>query len=208
MIIVGIAGGSGSGKTTFAEALQRNLNSNSVIISQDSYYVDQPGVPLEKRVLMNYDHPAAFENKLLLSHLEALREGESVKVPTYDFSNYCRSEKTILVHPRPVVIVEGILILENEELRNALDIKVYVDTDPDIRVLRRLMRDVNERNRTVEAVYEQYLATVKPMHEAYVEPSKKYADILVPEGGLNMVALSLVTSRLKGYVTEMSRIGK
>lgn len=203
MLIVGIAGGSGSGKTTFARTLRDNLKEHAVIISQDSYYADRLDLPFEERVRMNYDHPDAIETDLLLLHLRMLREGKTIQVPVYDFSAYCRTSEKEEVAPKPVIIVEGILILAHPILRSLLDIKVYVDTDPDIRVLRRLRRDVLKRNRTLDSVREQYLATVKPMHEEFVEPSKRYADILVLEGGKNEVALSLVTSRLADYVNGL-----
>ncbi len=204
MIIVGIAGGSGSGKTTFAEALQRQLDRDSVIIPQDSYYYDRPDLGFEERREVNYDHPSSFENSLLVEHLTALRAGQSVQVPVYDFERYARSGEERRVDPKAVVLVEGILILDDPQLRQCLDIKVYVDTDADVRVLRRVRRDIEERGRTVQSVYDQYLATVKPMHEAFVEPSKKYADIVVPEGGYNTVALGIMVSRLKRHIAYLA----
>lgn len=202
MIIVGIAGGTGSGKTTFAQALQKAIRSDSVIISQDSYYYANTHLDYSERVKINYDHPDAFEDELLVFHLKQLRKGESIEAPVYDFSAYTRSSETVLVHPHPIIIVEGILVLADPDLRNEFDIKVYVDTDPDVRILRRLIRDVKERGRTMESVHGQYLKTVKPMHEAFVEPSKKYADLIVPEGGFNKVALEVVTAMLKQHLRE------
>lgn len=202
MIIVGIAGGTGSGKTTFAQSLQRVMSSDAVIISQDSYYVDNHELSFSERLKINYDHPDALEDDLLVEHLERLRRGEAIAVPVYDFEAYTRSNKTICVQPQPIVIVEGILVLTNPRLREQFDLKVYVDTDPDVRILRRLVRDVRERGRSLESVHEQYLATVKPMHEAFVEPSKKYADLIVPEGGFNNVALETVAAVLRQYLQD------
>lgn len=200
MIIVGIAGGTGSGKTTFAHSLQHEMASDAVIISQDSYYVDNSELSFDQRLKINYDHPDAFEDDLLIQHLKELRQEQSIKVPVYDFEAYTRSNKTIDVKPQPIIIVEGILVLSNPRLREQFDLKVFVDTDPDVRILRRLVRDVRERGRSLESVHEQYLATVKPMHEAFVEPSKKYADLIVPEGGFNTVALETVAALLKQYL--------
>ena len=204
MIAVGIAGGSGSGKTTFAEALQKELQRDCIIISQDAYYRDRPDLNMEERKKINYDHPQAFENQLLVKHLQQLRSGSSVNVPTYDFSCYARRALVRPTAPSPVVIVEGILILADSDLRQQLDIKIFVDTDADVRVLRRVRRDMEERGRTIQSVYDQYLATVKPMHEAFVEPSKKHADIIVPEGGKNQVALAIMVSRLKRHISDLA----
>jgi len=200
VIIVGIAGGTGSGKTTFAQALQAAMGEDCVIISQDSYYVANTDLTFEERLKINYDHPDAFEDELLIEHLQMLRRGESIEVPVYNFEIYARTDRTITVHPRRIIIVEGILVLVNPELRKLFDVKVFVDTDADVRVLRRLVRDVQERGRSLESVHAQYLSTVKPMHEAFVEPSKKYADIIVPEGGFNQVALETVAALLRQYL--------
>jgi len=202
MIIVGIAGGTGSGKTTFAQALQRAIRHDSVIISQDSYYYANSHLSFAERVKINYDHPDAFENELLVEHLQKLRSGETVQVPIYDFKEYTRTGQYIEVAPHPIILVEGILLLHDPRLRAELDIKVFIDTDPDVRILRRLLRDVNERRRSMESVVQQYLNTVKPMHEAFVEPSKKYADLIVPEGGFNTVALDVVTAMLREYLRK------
>lgn len=205
MLIIGIAGGTGSGKSTVAEALQRELGPENVaLISQDSYYADLAGLPFEERAKRNYDHPDAFENELLIEHLNRLRNGETVEVPVYDFSQHARTSRKIPVAPRPVIVVEGILILAEAALRNEFDIKVYVDTDADTRVIRRIIRDIEERGRTLESVCRQYLNTVKPMHEAFVEPSKRYADIIIPVGGYNTVALSLLVSRIESYLQSIS----
>jgi len=206
MLIIGIAGGTGSGKSTVAKALERELGADNVaLISQDSYYVDNSHLPMEVRSRQNYDHPDAFEDKLLLEHLHQLRQGRSVNVPVYDFSQHLRTKETQLLIPKPVIIVEGILILANPELRELFDIKIFVDTDADTRVSRRIIRDIKERGRTLESVCNQYLTTVKPMHEAFVEPSKRYADIIVPEGGHNQVALSLLISRIERHLENTRR---
>jgi len=203
MLIIGIAGGTGSGKTTVAQAIVNGLGAPNVsLISQDSYYLDRSDLPFSERASLNYDHPDAFENSLLVFHLKTLKTGKAVDVPVYDFSQHLRRASMVQVRPRPVIVVEGILVLADERLRSMFDIKVFVDTDPDVRVLRRITRDIEERGRTLESVRRQYLETVKPMHDAFVEPSKRYADIIVPEGGLNETAISLVTSRLAQYVAE------
>ncbi|HEX7712919.1 MAG TPA: uridine kinase [Bacillota bacterium] len=205
MLIIGIAGGTGSGKSTVAEALQRELGPENVaLISQDSYYADLADLPFEERAKRNYDHPDAFENGLLIDHLRRLRNGETVEVPVYDFSQHARTSRKISVTPRPVIVVEGILILIEAALRTEFDIKVYVDTDADTRVIRRITRDIEERGRTLESVCRQYLNTVKPMHEAFIEPSKRYADIIIPVGGYNTVALSLLVSRIESYLQSIS----
>lgn len=205
MLIVGIAGGTGSGKTTFAKALKAFFPDQAVIITQDSYYVSYAELSFGERIKINYDHPDAFEDNLLIEHLRKLRRGESIAVPLYDFAAYTRASEVIAVEPLPIVIVEGILVLANEELRELFDLKIYVDNDPDVRVLRRLVRDVEERGRDLHSVHAQYLETVKPMHEAYVEPSKKYADLIVPEGGFNTVALETVAAMLKEYLRGINR---
>jgi uridine kinase len=200
--MIGIAGGTGSGKTTFALALQAAAGEDSVIISQDSYYVANTHLSFEERLKINYDHPDAFEDQLLIEHLQKLRRGEPIEVPIYDFTAYVRTDRTIPVRPRRIVLVEGILVLANPELRSLFDLKVFVDTDPDVRLLRRLTRDVKERGRSLESVHHQYLSTVKPMHEAFVEPSKKYADLIVPQGGRNQVALETVAALLRQYLDQ------
>ena len=205
MIIIGISGGTGSGKTTVAMALEKDLGRENVaVISQDSYYVDNSHLPFEERVKLNYDHPDAFEDALLINHLNQLRNGQTIEVPVYDFTQHLRTSHRIPVHPRPVIIVEGILLLINPVLRSLFDIKVFVDTDADTRILRRIVRDTEERGRTLQSVCHQYLTTVKPMHEAFVEPSKRYADIIIPEGGYNKVALSLLVSRIEKHLKHQA----
>lgn len=202
MIIVGIAGGTGSGKTTFAQALKAAMGEDCVIISQDSYYVANTHLSFAERLKINYDHPDAIEDELLIEHLRKLQNGETIEVPVYDFEAYARTEETIKLEPRRIVIVEGILVLVNPQLREQFDLKVFVDTDPDVRLLRRLVRDVQERGRSLDSVHQQYLSTVKPMHEAFVEPSKKYADLIVPEGGFNQAALETVAAVLRQYLQD------
>jgi uridine kinase len=203
MLAIGIAGGTGSGKTTIAKAIVERIGSESTsLVPQDSYYLDRSDLTLKQREQINYDHPDSFENELLLEHLERLRQGRSVQIPTYDFARHTRSEKTILIPAKPVIIIEGILILADPLLREALNIRVFVHTDPDIRILRRAIRDTSERGRTLQSIDHQYVSTVKPMHETFVEPSKKHAHIIIPEGGHNEVAISLLTTWIEHYLTK------
>ncbi|MFC5452978.1 uridine kinase [Paenibacillus aestuarii] len=203
MLVIGIAGGTGSGKTTVARSIMNKLGSTNVtLISQDNYYIHHNGLSFAERESINYDHPNAFENTLLLEHLMELREGRSVNIPVYDFSQHARSAETIRIDVKPIVLIEGIHVLTDEELRNALNIKVFVDTDPDVRILRRLTRDINERGRTLQSVFDQYLTTVKPMHDAFIEPSKKYADIIIPEGGENEIGISMLTILTERYMID------
>jgi len=195
MLVIGIAGGTGSGKTTVARAIMDRLGPSQVtLISQDNYYASRDGLTLEQRERINYDHPHAFENELLLEHLQELRAGRAVDIPVYDFSMHLRAEQTIRLEVKSVVVIEGIHVLTDAALRQALDVKVFVDTDPDIRILRRVARDIEERGRTFESVFEQYVTTVKPMHDAFIEPSKKYADMIIPEGGRNEIGICMLTS--------------
>lgn len=197
-ILIGITGGTGSGKSTIADALYSNFSKDCIaMIQQDMYYKDQSHLSFEERIKTNYDHPMAFDNDLLVEHLKSLINGESIKKPSYDFTIHNRAAETTLVESRDIILVEGILILEDERIRDLLDIKVYVDTDADIRILRRLVRDINERGRTVESVIDQYLNIVRPMHMQFTEPSKRYADIIVPEGGHNYVAIDLLMTKIK-----------
>lgn len=197
-ITIGIAGGTASGKTTFARELVAQLHTDRVIyISHDSYYRDLKDMPFEERVKQNFDHPDALETDLMISHIQQLKNGQSVDIPVYSFTEYVRLPEVMHIEPQPVIIVEGLLILAIRELRDILDVKIYVDTDTDIRFMRRLKRDIEERGRTVDSVYEQYLNEVRPMHEAFIEPSKRYADIIVPRGGRNKIALDLVVARIR-----------
>ena len=199
-LIIGIAGGTGSGKTTLVERLQEQFGQDVTVLTHDSYYTPHPDLSLEERQTLNYDHPAAFDTDQLIRDLEALRDGATVQCPVYDFTRHDRAEETRTVSPTKVILVEGILIFDNKALRDLLDIKLYVDTDADVRLLRRILQDVNERGRSLEAAAEQYLSTVKPMHEQFVEPSKRYADLIVPEGGENRVAIMMIMQRIAYHI--------
>lgn len=203
-IIIGIAGGSASGKTSIAKILkQRFEDTQSVyIITMDDYYKDQRDIPFEERLKVNYDHPFAFDMELLIEDLKSLKNKQAIDKPIYDFINHTRSDQTEIVHPANVLVVEGLMALENKELRNLLDIKVFVDTDVDIRFIRRLVRDVKKRGRTMDNVVEQYLTTVRLMHEQFVEPSKRYADIIIPEGAHNLVAIDLLTTKISSIINK------
>ena len=198
---IGIAGGTGSGKTTITRRLTAYGGDVSVI-HHDNYYKAHHDLPYEERALLNYDHPDAFDTDLLIEDLRKLRAGETVYCPVYDYSIHDRTEKTQEIRPTKVIIVEGILIYENRELCDQMDIKIYVDTDADVRILRRILRDVKERGRSLESVINQYLSTVKPMHEQFVEPSKRRADVIVPEGGHNPVALEMVIQRVRAHLEK------
>ena len=200
VMVIGIAGGTGSGKTTITRKLMQRFGSDVSVIYHDNYYKAHHNMPYEERAKLNYDQPDAFDTDQLIEAVRALRRGRSVVCPVYDYSIHDRSEKTITVKPAKVVIVEGILIFENKELCSLMDIKVYVDADADVRILRRIVRDVRDRGRSLESVVNQYLSTVKPMHERYVEPSKRNADIIVPEGGHNRVALELLMERVRAHL--------
>jgi len=195
--IVGVAGGTGSGKSTLAENMIKNFAGQTLLIRHDNYYRDQSHLSMDQRVVVNYDHPDAFEDEYLIAHLEELRQGRPVWGPLYDFSTHTRQASRQLLEPRELIIVEGILALHHPLLRDMYDLKVFVDTDADIRILRRMTRDLVERGRTMESVVQQYIATVKPMHEQYVEPSKRHADVIIPEGGLNKAAIALIAARLR-----------
>lgn len=199
VMFIGIAGGTGSGKTTLTERLKRHFGEDITVIHHDSYYKRQD-LPFEERCKQNYDHPDAFDTPMLVEHLRALRAGKSVRCPIYSYTEHQRTDKTEPVRPSKVVIVEGILIFYHSVLRQMLDIKIYVDTDADVRILRRALRDVRNRGRTLESVITQYLTTVKPMHEQFVEPSRKYADIIVLEGGRNLVALDMIMQRIENHI--------
>ncbi|MGN1025429.1 MAG: uridine kinase [Faecousia sp.] len=204
ILVIGIAGGTGSGKTTLMKNLINRFEDVVTVISHDNYYKRHDDIPYEERCKLNYDEPSAFDTSLMVYHLDQLRHGYAIECPVYDFTVHNRSAETIHIVPKKVIIVEGILIFENEELRNLMDIRIFVDTDADIRLCRRIKRDVNKRGRTLESVLEQYQKTVKPMHEQYVEPSKKYAHIVVPEGGKNLVALDMIVGRIQRHLKEVS----
>jgi uridine kinase len=204
MLIIGIAGGTGSGKTTVARSVIDRLGSGKVtFISQDNYYKDHSHLPFAERERINYDHPLAFDNELLIEHLQRLMKGEIAHAPVYDFPNHARSvTETVELKANKIIIIEGLHVLSDEHLRKLLQIKVFVDTDPDVRILRRVLRDIEERGRTIQSIHDQYLNTVKPMHEAFIEPSKKYADLIIPEGGQNQVGVQLLTVLTEKYVTS------
>lgn len=202
-IIIGVAGGTGSGKTTVASRILERVGAEHVTyIAHDAYYRDLGHLPERLRAQINFDHPDALETALLVEHLQELRRGHPVEMPIYDFTSHTRTEQTERVDVAPVVIVEGILVFVEPELRNLFDVKIYIDTDADVRFIRRLRRDIEERGRSVESVCEQYLSTVRPMHLEFVEPSKRYADVIIPEGGFNEVAIEMVAARLKGMLLE------
>lgn len=202
--IIGIAGGSGSGKTSVTSEIMKDLDGYSVaLIEQDYYYKDQSHMSFEDRLKTNYDHPFAFDNERLVNDLKNLKEGNVIEVPTYDYSNHTRSDKTIRFEPKDVIILEGIFALENEDLRDWMDVKIYVDTDADLRILRRLTRDIKERGRTMDSVIDQYLSVVRPMHIQFIEPTKKYADIIIPEGGSNKVAIDIMTTKIQSLVQNI-----
>ena len=200
VLVIGIAGGTGSGKTTITRKLCENFGPDVSVINHDNYYKAHHDMPYEERTKLNYDHPNAFDTDLLIEALKDLRQGKSVTCPVYDYTIHDRSEETITIKPARVIIVEGILIFENRELCDQMDIKIYVDADADVRILRRIVRDVRDRGRSLDSVINQYLATVKPMHEQFVEPSKRNADIIVPQGGHNRVALEMVMERVRAHL--------
>jgi len=204
MLIIGIAGGTGSGKTTVARSVIDRLGADKVtFVSQDNYYKDHPYLSLAERESINYDHPLVFDNELLIEHLLQLKEGQPAYAPVYDYNVHARStDETVELRPNKIVILEGLHVLSDEKLRQLLDIKVFVDTDPDVRILRRVLRDIEERGRTIQSIHDQYLNTVKPMHEAFIEPSKKYADLIIPEGGHNEVGIQLLSILTEKYLTE------
>ncbi len=206
-VIIGIAGGTGSGKTTVALRVRRASPGKTIrIIHHDSYYHDNSLLPMAERENINYDHPNAFQTDLLIEHLQAIRRGESIEVPLYDYATHCRMVETKRVEPADIVFVEGILVLENERLRDLMDIRLYVDVDADERFIRRLRRDTNERGRTTESVIEQYLTVVRPMHQQFVEPSKRHAHVIIPEGGYNQVAIDLIATKIADIIRERNRL--
>ena len=200
VMVIGIAGGTGSGKTTITKKLIQHFGDDVSVIHHDNYYKAHHDMPYEERARLNYDHPDSFDTEMLIDALKELKRGHSVVCPVYDYSIHDRSDKTTVVEPAKVVIVEGILIFQSRELCRQMDIKIYVDTDADVRILRRIMRDVRYRGRSLESVVNQYLSTVKPMHEQFVEPSKRNADIIIPEGGHNLVAMEMVMERVRAHL--------
>jgi len=200
VVVIGIAGGTGCGKSTMIDKIRNEFHEKITILSHDFYYKEHSNMEFEEREKLNYDHPNAFDTDLFIEHIKALKEWKSIKRPVYDFTIHNRVKETVRISPSKVVIVEGILIFENKELLDLLDIKVFIDTDADVRIIRRILRDVSERGRTMESVINQYLTTVKLMHEEFVEPSKKNADIIIPEGGFNVVALQMLNERIKALL--------
>ena len=200
-LVIGIAGGSGSGKTTVANVVMQRVGAENIAyLPHDAYYKELGHLPPNQRAQINFDHPDSLENELMIQHIQALREYQPVALPVYDFSTDSRTDKTIEVKPQRIIIVEGILIFAVPDLRKMFDLKIFVDTDPDIRLIRRLQRDISERGRSTESVINQYLTTVRPMHLEFVEPSKRYADVIIPEGGFNAAALDLVVARLEALL--------
>ena len=200
-VTIAVAGGTGSGKTTVSNALLKRVGTQNIAyLPHDTYYKDINHIPLEQRNLRNFDHPDALDTPLLIEHVRQLQQWQSVDIPIYDFTHHQRTDRTRRVEPQPIILVEGILILAERELRELCDVKIFVDTDADVRFIRRLKRDIAERGRTVDSVIEQYLETVRPMHLKFVEPSKRYADVIIPEGGFNMVAVDMVADRIRNML--------
>lgn len=204
-MVIGIAGGTGSGKTTLTDRLKRHFGDDVSVVYHDNYYKSHDDLTYEQRCELNYDHPDAFDTDLLIEHLAALRAGQEIDCPVYDFTVHNRSDKTLRIKPSRVLLIEGILIFQNRALRDLMDIKIFVDTDADVRLLRRLSRDVKERGRSLDSVVNQYLSTVKPMHEQFVEPSKRAADIIVLEGGHNAVALDMIIQRVERHLQSAEK---
>lgn len=202
VLTIGIAGGTGSGKTTITKRIVREFGENVTILHHDSYYKAHNDLNYEARTKLNYDHPDAFDTELMISHIRSLKNGTPIQCPVYDFTIHNRSEKTVTVTPARVLIVEGILLFSDPEICKELDVKLFVDTDADVRILRRIVRDVRDRGRSLESVVNQYLTTVKPMHEQFVEPSKRKADLIIPEGGKNQVAMDIVIERIRSYLRK------
>lgn len=203
-VLIGIAGGTGSGKSTVAKAIFKSLPENNIsILEQDAYYKDQTHLPMEERVKTNYDHPFAFDTELLVAHITSLLNNQPIEKPSYDFTIHTRETATRTVYPKQIIILEGILILEDERLRDLMDIKIFVDTDPDLRVIRRIRRDIQDRGRTLDSVISQYIKTVKPAHDIFIEPTKKFADIIIPEGGYNKVAVDVMVATIKSRISEV-----
>ena len=203
--VIGIAGGTGSGKTTLAKNIAACFDERISLLRHDDYYKAHDELTYEERAALNYDHPNAFDTSLLCEHIRRLKSGEDIESPVYDYTVHNRAKETKTVHASPVILLEGILIFENKELRKLLDMKIFVDTDADVRIVRRIVRDVKKRARTLDSIVEQYLTTVKPMHEAFVEPSKKYADIIIPEGGKNPVAYGMIIDKIEKHLKSSEK---
>lgn len=202
-ILIGICGGTGSGKSTVAKSIFESLPEKNIsIIEQDAYYRDQSHLSLEERVKTNYDHPLAFDTNLLVTHMASLLDGKAIDKPNYNFSNHTRETFTTKIEPKDIIILEGIMILEEKRLRDLMDIKIFVDTDADVRIIRRIVRDIEDRGRTLDSVINQYLNTVKPAHEQFIEPTKKFADLIIPEGGYNKVAIDIMVAKVRSIVSE------
>ena len=202
IIVIGVAGGTGSGKTTLVKALMNRFGENITVLSHDNYYKQHNELTYEERAKLNYDHPDAFDTDMMIEHLRLLKQGVAIDCPTYDFTVHNRAEGILHIEPEKVIVVEGILIFQDLELCREMDIKIFVETDADVRLCRRIRRDVRKRGRTIESVIEQYLTTVKPMHEQFVEPSKKNADLIVPEGGKNLIALEMIVGRIQRHIEQ------
>lgn len=202
-LLIGITGGTGSGKSTVTKEIFRSIHEKKIaVIEQDSYYKDQSHLTFEERVKTNYDHPFAFDNELLIKHLKDLLNNKPIEKPIYDFEKHTRKKETVVVEPRDIIILEGILILSEEEIRNLLDIKIFVDTDSDVRVIRRILRDIKDRGRTLDLVILQYMETVRPAHLQFIEPTKRYADIIIPEGGYNKVAIDIIVAKINSILNN------
>ena len=202
IIVIGVAGGTGSGKTTLVKALMNRFGENITVLSHDNYYKQHNELTYEERTKLNYDHPDAFDTDMMIEHLRLLKQGVAIDCPTYDFTVHNRAEGILHIEPEKVIVVEGILIFQDLELCREMDIKIFVDTDADVRLCRRIRRDVRKRGRTIESVIDQYLTTVKPMHEQFVEPSKKNADLIVPEGGKNLIAWEMIVGRIQRHIEQ------
>lgn len=198
--VIGVAGGTASGKTTIVEKIKACFGNDIVVLNHDCYYHSHENMSMEEKKKLNYDHPNSFETQLLISDIKKLKEGKVIQRPVYDYCTHSRSKETVEVHPKKVIIVEGILVLENAELRSLMDIKIFVDTDADVRLMRRIVRDMKERGRSLDSIITQYSETVKPMHEQFVETSKKYADIIIPRGGKNEAAISVMIQHIKNLI--------
>jgi len=206
-ILIGITGGTGSGKSTVAHAIYDSLTEKNIaIIEQDAYYKDQSHLSFDERTKTNYDHPFAFDMDLLVEHLQMLRNNQAIEKPAYDFERHTRKPETVLFQPKDIIILEGILILDEPRLRDMLDIKIFVDTDADVRIIRRIIRDIKDRGRSLDSVIDQYLTTVRPAHLQFVEPNKKFADIIIPEGGFNQVAIDIMIAKVKSIIQERGNV--